>query len=495
MRNILAFWVVVALSLAASALSVRAQSPTLDPSFFLTSATGRPGGYAPDIRDMVLQPDGKLVVGGDFIALNGRPVVNLARLLPDGQVDTTFADLPIDGEVASLALQADGKLLLGGYFTTVGGQSRIGIARLLPTGALDPAFISPFGGAPPPYAYSIVNKLVVQPGRGIIVAGMMVPSGSTGGGFTLTRLLGTTGALDPTFQPGFNTIFFQCHDVLVQPNGGLVFAGSPRLFNGQQCYVWGALPDGALDPAFVPLPGPNAFSRAYALARDPATGNLYAAVATASGLGLVTEPVRLLPNGARDPSFSVAGVFPPATVGGVNSLAVQPNGRLLLGGGFPTPGGFFFGSARLLPGGALDPSYDPSFGPNDYVRKVLVQPDGALLFAGVFQEVRGLPVNCLARMLDSNVLSARAPASPNQADELAVWPVPAREVLHLRLPAGRPARQAALLDALGRVALRQALPVGQSAPVLPTAGLPPGAYLLRVDFASGPPAYRRVAVE
>lgn len=495
MKTIVKRWLVAALLAGASASATRAQSPRLDPSFIITSAVRMNFGGAgiASFQDVLRQPDGKLVVAGDFRSINGRPAPRVARLLPDGQVDTTFNAPPADGDISTIALQTDGKLLVGGRFTTLGGQSRIGIARLLPSGSLDPGFLSPFGGAPPPYAYSNVEKIALQPGRGILVLGSMTASGTSMGGFFAARLLEATGARDLTFQPGFNTYY--CNDVLVQPSGRLVFAGSPRLLNGQPCYVWGTLPDGALDPAFVPLPGPNAYSRAYHLARDPATGNLYAVIDPASGLGLGLEPVRLLPNGARDPSFSVAGVFPQSTVGGVNSVAVQPNGRLLLGGGFPTAGGGFFGSCRLLPSGSLDPSYEPTYGPNEYVRKVLVQPDGALLFCGAFQEVRGLPVHCLARMLDPNVLSARAPAGPDESDELVAWPVPAREALHLRLPAGRVARQAALLDALGRVVRRQALPAGQPAPALPTAGLPPGAYLLQVTFADGPPAYRRVAVE
>ena len=494
MKSIVKRWLVAVLFAGAAVLTAQAQGPVLDPAFLLTSATGRPGGYAPIIRDMVRQPDGKLIVGGDFVALNGRSVVNLARLLPDGQVDTTFAALPVDGEVATLALQADGKLLVGGYFATVGGQSRIGIARLLPNGALDPSFLSPFGGGPP-FSYSNVTKIALQPGRGILVFGLLIPIGSTGpGSVYAARLLEATGARDATFQPGFDA--FDIRDVLVQPSGQLVFAGRERAINGRQCLVWGALPDGALDPAFVPLPSPtpSAFvPLAYGLARDPATGNLYV-VAMNNGPGLIFEPVRLLPNGVRDPAFSTAGTFVPGlTVGAVNSVSVQPNGRLLVGGVIPVVGGGYFGSARLLPSGALDLSYDSRNGPLTSISKVLVPPDGALLFCGSFRQVGSLPVDCLARMLDANVLSA--PAAAALPDALDAWPVPAREVLHLRWPTGRPARQVALLDGLGRVVRRQALTAGEPALALPTAGLPPGTYLLQVRFAQGPPAYRRVVVE
>ena len=443
------------------------------------------------IVDMLLQPDGKLVVAGNFGRLNGRPVPGMARLLPDGQVDTAFAAPLTNGQVFTLARQADGKLLVGGDFTTVGGQPRFGLARLLPTGVLDPGFLPPYGGGPPPYAYTIVNKIVVQPGRGILLLGRLI-IGTSPGRFA-ARLLEATGAVDPAFQLPANVSNTVINDVLVLPSGRLVFSGRPSLFNGQLCTVWGGLPDGAFDPAFVPLPGINTYSEAYTLARDPATGKLYV-VRDSVGGTLDFEPLRLLPTGVPDPGFSIAGVFP-QPFGGASSLAVQPNGRLLMGGGFYAPGGGFYGSVRLLPSGARDPSYDPSLGPGSEAYKVLIQPDGKLLFCGYFTQAGGFALNCLARMLDPNVLSARAPGPLDDDDELPAWPVPAREALHLGLPAGRLARQAALLDALGRVVLRQALAPGEAAPVLPTAGLPPGGYLLRVDFASGLPAYRRVAVE
>jgi hypothetical protein len=232
---------------------------------------------------------------------------------------------------------------------------------------------------------------------------------------------------------------------------------------------------------------------AYGLARDPATGDLYVVLGP-TGSGIEFEPLRMLPNGVRDPSFSVTGVFPTAMASGVQSMVVQPNGRLLLGGDISTGPSTYVGSARLLPSGALDPSYDPNNGPSgSSVRKVLIQPDGALLFCGHFFQAGGFALNCLARMLDPNVLSAHEPAQAE--DDLAIWPVPAHDVLHLRLPAARPARELTLLDGLGRVVRRQEVPVGHLTPDLLTAGLPAGGYLLRVSFAQGASAYRRVMVE
>lgn len=465
-------------------LTAQAQGPTLDPSFAITSAVGNSAPTFPQIYDLVQQPDGKLIVAGELATLNNLPVNKVCRLLPNGQVDASFSAAQTDGDVFSVALQPDGKLLIAGNFRNVGGRPQIGIARLLPTGALDPGFSSPLGSTP---SYSSrVQKVVVQSALGIIILGDMIPPGSGTGSFFLARLTEDTGALDPTFQPIFNT--FDIRDVLAQPNGRLVFSGQPRLIGGQQCNVWGTLPNGALDPAFVPLPGTV---EAYGLVRDPGTGNLYVTGAV-PGMALDREPVRLLPNGVRDLTFNTAGAFVAGSqVGNISSLAVQPNGRLLLGGTIPTTPSSYVGSWRLLPSGARDPSYQASNGPGAAAFKVLVQPDGALVFGGYFSTAGGFALNCLARMLDPNVLAI----NKQQAEAgLVAWPVPAREVLHLRLAPGGGPVPVALLDALGRTVLARSAAADQTALALPMAGLPPGAYLLRVAYPSGP-VLRRVAVE
>src|ERR1700682_6138513 len=91
---------------------------------------------------VVVQPDGKILIGGDFTTLspNGGVAVTrnrIARLNPDGTLDTAF-DPNANGIVHSIAVQADGKILAGGQFTSIGGQTRNRIARLnATTGSAD----------------------------------------------------------------------------------------------------------------------------------------------------------------------------------------------------------------------------------------------------------------------------------------------------------------------------------------------------------------------
>jgi uncharacterized delta-60 repeat protein len=99
------------------------------------------------IQCMAVQPDGKIVVGGALYSSDAR----LARLNADGSLDTTFNSPPDFGSntnapgytnvVSDLALQIDGKILVAGNFLTIDGSTRPYVGRLIgdPTG---PPFIS-----------------------------------------------------------------------------------------------------------------------------------------------------------------------------------------------------------------------------------------------------------------------------------------------------------------------------------------------------------------
>jgi uncharacterized delta-60 repeat protein len=104
--------------------------------------------YEPVVLATALQPDGRILVGGAFEGINGQAHTNIVRLNPDGSVDTNFnARVTIDpiptdyaARVNALVIQPDGKILLGGHFNSVNGAARSTIARLNPDGSLDAEF-------------------------------------------------------------------------------------------------------------------------------------------------------------------------------------------------------------------------------------------------------------------------------------------------------------------------------------------------------------------
>src|SRR5438552_3847061 len=147
----------VGLALAGGAAAVRGQS-ALD-------------GFDPNANDsifvVVAQPDGKILIGGDFTMLspNGGVAVtrnHIARLNPDGTLDAAF-NPNANYSVRSIAVQADGKILAGGVFTSIGGQTRHSIARLEATTGLADSF--------DPNANDAVTSIAVQADGKILASG------------------------------------------------------------------------------------------------------------------------------------------------------------------------------------------------------------------------------------------------------------------------------------------------------------------------------------
>lgn len=90
------------------------------------------------IYSIVLQNDGKILIGGYFTSYNGQIYNNIIRLNQDGNVDLTFqTGIGFNNEVTAIALQSDGKILVGGFFDMYNGQSVPNLVRLHGDGSLD----------------------------------------------------------------------------------------------------------------------------------------------------------------------------------------------------------------------------------------------------------------------------------------------------------------------------------------------------------------------
>ncbi len=94
-------------------------------------------GFSHRVHCIALQPDGKILVGGEFISYNGASVHKIARLLPDGSLDGSFTPPEIDGSIHAMLQRPDGKIYIGGDFINVGNESRSRFALLNSDGSLD----------------------------------------------------------------------------------------------------------------------------------------------------------------------------------------------------------------------------------------------------------------------------------------------------------------------------------------------------------------------
>jgi uncharacterized delta-60 repeat protein len=137
----------------------------LDPGFISPRVTGT-------FLSCALQPDGHIVVAGNFTNIGAQAYGRVARFQADGSLDSEFAiGLGANAEVRSIAVQPDGKIVLGGSFTQVDGVARYGVARLLASGAVDLGFAPTI--AP---AFRVLTVFVGDLGR--IYAGGAVPRGN-----------------------------------------------------------------------------------------------------------------------------------------------------------------------------------------------------------------------------------------------------------------------------------------------------------------------------
>lgn len=95
------------------------------------------------VRDLLVQPDGTLIIAGEFLSTPTQNQNRIARLLPNGAVDTSFnAGTGPNDTVWCVAAQPDGHLVIGGSFTSVNGFPRTALARLRSDGTR-PTFAPP----------------------------------------------------------------------------------------------------------------------------------------------------------------------------------------------------------------------------------------------------------------------------------------------------------------------------------------------------------------
>lgn len=185
------------------------------------------------VNSLLLQPDGKIIVGGTFTTFNGANIRMLTRLNADGSVDSSFTAPEFGGganwRVESLALQPDGKILAGGTFYFATGNFQLGLCRVTTSGALDSSFDSGNGahGSSNVDARSVLDIAVEMDGR-ILVAGTFsnFDNNPRGG----VARLSSTGAVDGGLAP---TSDGSCNALLVQPDGRILLAGSFTTFNGE----------------------------------------------------------------------------------------------------------------------------------------------------------------------------------------------------------------------------------------------------------------------
>jgi uncharacterized delta-60 repeat protein len=351
------------------------------------------------INLVALQDDGKIIVAGDFTIVAGVARNRIARLNPDGTLDPTFdpGAGPNNG-INALLVDPNGKIVLGGRFENFSGITRHFLARLNQNGTLDATFDAGryFSGILP----QGVTDIAFYPDGRVIAAGFFAAQGK----FDLVRVA-ADGTVDQSFPSGLSV-----QGIAVQSDGKLYVSGyfggnsdalrryfpdgstdntfrsSPvRLGemlqiqpDGKLLAVANSAPlvrfnaDGTMDSSFGPVQtgsSGNTGSSYRALALRP-DGRIILAGTFDTVNGLPRSGVvRLLQNGQVDPSFS-----PEAGIVTVSSLGLNLSTRVAVGiGDNALIAGFIIdgGSAKRIMIRALGPSLA---GGNAPISKPLLDP-------------------------------------------------------------------------------------------------------------------------
>lgn len=210
-------------------------------------------GLSGEIRESLVLDGGGVVISGFFTDPIRPALSGIARLNPDGTVDSEFrmsggarwsAGPP---GIASLNLLPDGRLLAGGEFNSFDGVDQFGLVRLLPTGELDKSFHSPL------LPGSTVSAVALQRDGRILVSGLLNLEGL--GRRVLIRLE-KDGPVDSSFQipsVGFLPTLRRM-GLLVDAEGRILFSGAITSVNGVPARTMARLqPDGRVDLNFAPF--------------------------------------------------------------------------------------------------------------------------------------------------------------------------------------------------------------------------------------------------
>ncbi len=324
---------------------------TLDASF--DPGTGIPvvsGMTTIAINHMVLQSDGKILIGGFFDTYNDIAKKNMVRLEADGAVDASFTlDARVVGTIKSIVIQPDAKIVITGSFTVNG--SRKGIARLNQDGTLDESFNSYIVGAnnrTPDFFCS-----VLQPDGKILVGGSSDATSTT---FLKVARLNSDGTRDTSFTPMIYT------------------STSTPVNTGGTVFSLALLPDGKI-----------------------IVGGGYNQI-----FGTVTKNnfARLNANGTLDTTFNTGTGTGTSILSRIKSIALQLDGKMIIAGEFLVYNGIARkGIARINANGTLDASFAVGTGiTSSSGQSVNLFEDGSILLAGNFTTYNNTTRNRIAKI-------------------------------------------------------------------------------------------------
>lgn len=467
------------------------QSGTLDPTFGVGGIVETVfDTFNEECQTIVIQSDDKIVAGG--YTQDGYTTADFAlvRYTSAGDYDPTFgvagkSKVYIEdrSKGADMVLQSDGKIVMGGY-----SKWYINLARWESNGTLDTSFGSN-GTVFTDVAgyYSEQCRALWQQNNGILwVGGFGQHNGNDKPYLMILRYL-ADGVLDTSFGTNGVLIGEQGRGFALaqQSDGKILLAGSS---DGKGCIMrWNT--DGSVDTSFgnngwvsVSFGGSSEW-KGITILPD---GNIIACGRVNNNIALI----KYASDGALDTAFGTNGWVESAL--GSNSIAhtilLESDGHLLIAGKSDTD----FLVARYTSAGMLDTSFGSngwtttSMGDQGTAYALVQQSDGSIVAGG--GTYNGSNMDFALAKYTHDVTSS-TPSIDVKSPELSLYPNPAKNTLHIQSGQVLQAVKIELIHVLGQTLLSQTLPAGDSWKV-DVGNLPQGMYLLQWTASNKRSTYR-----
>ena len=298
---------------------------SVDPSFHPGLGVQTTNGVPGNVLAMALQGDGRIVIAGDFNSVGGTNRYYVARLNVDGSVDSSFdSGAGPNGIVHAMVIQPDNRILIAGEFTSYAGISRPYIARLQSNGHLDITFDPGTGANDTIYAMGLQND-----GR-IVIGGIFTTLEL--GNYNHIGRLNPNGGLDPTFIPG-SGLDGAIYSIVCQADGTILLGGNFESYNGTRrmglarVSLDGTIDTSFLDTAYNELAG---LFRYYNSENAEPRSSVYSIAVQADGNMIIA--------GSFSKVGGAPGLYSGVETSGHTKVAYRGNIARIIGGSTPGPG-------------------------------------------------------------------------------------------------------------------------------------------------------------
>jgi len=378
---------------------------SIDTSFL---ATGSISPQVSTIKSIIQQPDLKIIVGGYFSNFNGISKNNLARLNTDGTIDNSFTTgTGPNNTVYDLALQFNGMLLIGGEFTSYNGTNKNSVIRVNTNGTLDNTFLSNTNSG------GYVTSILIHSSGKLVIGGNITSYNGTSTRYY--TVLNSDGSLDNTFNNALGADD-PISKIIEDSNGKILLSGNFTSINNKSYNSLSKIDiTGNLDTSFNPSSGASWFVNKVKFISD---GKLILAGKFFSyNQTLVRGFIKINPDGSIDNSLNQGTGFN----GPVNSFAVQNDGKIIVVGSFSSFNGTIANNIiRLNPDGSVDGTFNSGTGSNYAISSIAIQTDGKIYIGGFFTTYNSASINRIARLNQDGTLDATFNVGTGTDQEVAV---------------------------------------------------------------------------